>query len=199
MRAPLPSKTHGPASFRGVIGPSCPFVAGTPLPGLGVRRACTADIGMGTGKEAAAEEPPSWERASVVEGVLAPSLSGTASASSMTTLTEDEDAEGRAGGSSSWGEGSGATVDRERSREALDRSAAEARARSSDVRIRSTDVLPASTLAGGSRRGSLDRLSSASSLSFSASSSFSSSQSSGSSTSASRSAAARQLGQMKMG
>lgn len=39
MRTPLPSNTHGPASLRGVIGPSCPFII--------IRAAGFADVGDG--------------------------------------------------------------------------------------------------------------------------------------------------------
>lgn len=189
IRAPLPSNTHGPASLRGVIGPSCPLVVGTPpLPGLGVLLVLGVAFGIATGSDAM------WDAASVVEGVLAPSLLGMALF--ITMLSVEDDAEGPT--TSPW-LGVRGTADRDRSNEDLARSAADALARSSDVLILSTDVLPASTWAGGSKRGSLDLPSSDFSFSLSASSSFNSSQSSGSSTSASRSAAARQLGQMKIG
>lgn len=87
IRAPLPSKTHGPASLRGVIGPSCALVVGIPpLPGLGVLLVFGVAFGMATGSDA------TWDAMSVVGGVLAPSLPGLASC--MTTLSVEDDAEG---------------------------------------------------------------------------------------------------------
>lgn len=181
--------THGPASLRGVMGPSCPFPVGKPLPGLGVLLTPGVPVGIGTGSDIA------WDD-SVVDGVLAsPSL---IPASAMTTFSDVVDAEAP-GSCSSWAGVMGGTPDRDRSSEVLALSAADALARSSDVRILSIDALPASTWAGGSRRGSLDLLSSEASFGSPSTSSFNCSQSSGSSTSASRSAAARQFGQMKIG
>lgn len=136
IRAPLPSNTHGPASLRGVIGPSCPLVVTTPpLPGLGVLLVFGVAFGIATGSDAM------WDAASVVEGVLAPSLLGMASF--ITTLSVEDDAEGNV--TSPWAGVIGVTADRDRSNEDLVRSAADALARSSEVLILSTDVLPTST------------------------------------------------------
>lgn len=68
IRAPLPSNTQGPASFLGVIGPSC-ALTGPPLLGLGVLRPLIAN-----GSDVACEPSlPSLEDP-IVEGVLAPPL-----------------------------------------------------------------------------------------------------------------------------
>lgn len=160
-----------------------------PLPGLGVLLELGVAVGMGTGSEVA------WN-ASVVEGVLAPP--SLAPASAMTTFSDEIDIAVPEASSSCAGV-MGGTADRDRSIEDLALSAAEALARSIEVRILSMDDLPASTCAGGSKRGSLDLLSSEVSFSLPSISSFSCSQSSGSSTSASKSAAARQFGQIKIG
>lgn len=183
--APLPSNTHGPASFRGVIGPSWPFDAGTPpLPGLGVLLAFGVAVGIVIGSDVAWEFPADTGGLS---DLVDASASGSAMFSDETFIADP------------WVSSAElcAAADRDRSTEVLALSTADALAFSKELLILSMDVRPASTCAGGSRRGSLDRFSALSSLL--SASSLTCSQSSGSSTSASRSAAARQFGHINMG
>lgn len=180
--APLPSNTHGPASLRGVIGPSWPFAAVTPpLPGLGVLLAFGVAVGIAIGSDVACESA-----ADDVGGLsdrVDASTSGRARFSDEVLVFSAEPC---------------AAAARDRSSEVLALSPADALVLSTEVLILSEDGRPASTGAAGSRRGSLDRPSALSSSLVSASSLICS-QSSGSSTSASRSAAARQLGQINIG
>lgn len=192
MRAPLPSNTQGPASFLGVIGPSC-TLDGPALLGLGVLRPL-----IDNGSEVACEPSLFGLEDPIVDGVLSPPPLGACSDIGLLSTEFDMVTSGASSRTGVETEAAGKLVrDRDRSSEVLALSAALALARSSDVLILSTEVLPTSTGAGGSRRGSFDRLSSGFPA-FSGSSS-NCSQSSGSSTSASKSAAARQLGQMKIG
>lgn len=196
IRAPLPSNTHGPASFLGVMGPSCPLATGA-LFGLGVRLATGVPVGMGTGSDVAC----------VMVSLFGPRDDGVLAPPSLTCVSVKSALSGAAASglsaASSWmdtGDSGACMLFGERVRSVDDFVTL---ALSKDALILSTDARPASTSAGGSRHGSLPRPwpSSASSASLATSSSSSSicSQSSGSSTSASRSAAARQFGQMKMG
>jgi hypothetical protein len=201
MRTPLPSKTHGPASLRGVIGPSCPFNrAGFIEVGDGVlvslRPVVAAEearaVGIGMGLDVALAE--SWlsvEKTGrpfgvwrvVVEGVDSRLLAGVSDSSSIMVTSI------ASGPCCAGTEGVGGTTGTRTLRTLL--------ADSLDFRGGAIvcDWAPGPGAAPPLPLG----FNEAPSCSLASSSEASCSHSSGSSTSASRSAAARQFGQMKIG
>lgn len=202
MRTPLPSNTHGPASLRGVIGPSCPFIiraAGLfadvgdgvlvsfrPVDGapLAVRA-----VGIGIGLDVALAEswPPLVERLGLSLFVEeAPDcrmlLAGVSELASVmvTSIASESCCAGVRTGSAGVGGATGIRTLRTLLADSL------------DFRGGATvcDWGAAVPLGFGAAAPSCSSFSSEESAC---------SHSSGSSTSASRSAAARQLGQMKIG
>ena len=204
MRTPLPSNTHGPASLRGVIGPSCPFssaglpddvgdgVLVSPRPVAAAPEEVVRAVGIGTGLEVAFVESWLVERPGRELGVVRVSV-GAADCGLVVVVVVVVVAGGVSESCSimvtSIASGSRCCA----AAAAVAGTAAAAGSR--DVRGVCDGWPPGPDAGPALAVGSSE----APSCPLASSSEASCSHSSGSSTSASRSAAARQFGQMKMG